>query len=296
MPNDLRISSGATIAIFSERGAELVSLRHRAREYIWTPDPAAWGWGYSAPLLFPVVGRSRDDQVKVDGKAYPMPLHGFALNRDFKIVAAEPARIAFELIDDDATRAMFPFAFRLSVVATIGDGRLTFAATVENTGARTAPFAFGYHPAFLWAPTPAERQTFICKFENRESGEIRRGIKGVGLLRDAKYPLPLDDRILRLRDDVFGDGALQFEQMRSRRVWFGRPGSKGIDVRFPDSPQLGIWTRAGAPFLCIEPWQGLAEFENGSGELAERPCPRFIAAGESAVYRMAIDLEADEIA
>ncbi len=296
MPDDLRISSGATTAVFSKRGAELIGLRHREREYIWTPDPAAWGWGYSAPLLFPVVGRSRDDQVKVDGVAYPMPLHGFAALRDFGIVEHDATRIVFRLVDDDATRAMFPFAFRLSVVAEIAEGRLNFAATVENTGARTAPFAFGYHPAFLWAPTPEERQAFICKFECRESGEIRRGIKGVGLLRDAKYPLPLEDRVLRLRDDVFGDGALQFEQVRSRRVWFGRPGAKGIEVTFPDSPQLGIWTRAGAPFLCIEPWQGLAEFENGSGELAERPCPRFVAGGESVVYRMGIDLEADEIA
>ncbi|MBN9497700.1 MAG: aldose 1-epimerase family protein [Alphaproteobacteria bacterium] len=295
MSDALNISSSATTATFARRGAELLSLRHRDREFICKPDPALWNWGHSAPLLFPVVGRSRDDQVKVDGNAYPMPLHGFALSRDFRIVAAEPARIEFELVDDDTTRAMFPFAFRLTVVATIGDGRLDFTATIENTGARTAPFAFGYHPAFHWAQTPEERQTYICKFECRESGEIRRGIKGVGLLRSDKYPLPLDDRILRLRDDVFGDGALQFEQVRSRRVWFGRPGDKGIEVRFPDSPQLGIWTRAGAPFLCIEPWQGLAEFENGSGELAERPCPRFIAAGDRVAYRMAIELDAEAI-
>lgn len=295
MPDALSISSGATTATFSKRGAELLSLRHRDRESICRPDPALWNWGYSAPLLFPVVGRSRDDQVKIDGNSYPMPLHGFALSRDFEIVAAEPARIEFRLVDDNATRAMFPFPFRLTVVTTIADGRLDFAATIENTSARTAPFAFGYHPAFLWAPTPDERQTYICKFECRESGEIRRGIKGVGLLRPDKYPLPLNGRVLRLRDDVFGDGALQFEQVRSRRVWFGRPGEKGIEVRFPDSPQLGIWTRAGAPFLCIEPWQGLAEFENGSGELAERPCPRFIAAGDRAAYRMSIFLDAEEI-
>ncbi len=295
MSDALNISTPNTTATFAKRGAELLSLRHRGREFICTPDPALWNWGYSAPLLFPVVGRSRDDQVKVDGKPYPMPLHGFALSRDFEIVTTEPNRIRFRLADDAATRAMFPFAFRLTIDATIADGRLDFAATIENTGARTAPFAFGYHPAFHWAPTATEREGYICKFECQESGEIRRGIKGVGLLRGDKYPLPLEDRVLRLRDDVFGDGALQFEQVRSRRVWFGRPGSKGVEVRFPDSPQLGIWTRAGAPFLCIEPWQGLAEFETGSGELAERPCPRFVAAGESVAYRMAIELDAEAI-
>ncbi len=288
----MRIASGDTVATFSARGAEMISLRHDEREYLWHADPA-W-WGFSAPILFPVVGRSPQDHIKVGGSSYPMPLHGFALSRDFAIVEHDAARIVFRLVDDPETRAMFPAPFRLTIAATIAPARIDFRAAIENTGTETAPFAFGYHPALMWAPTPLERAGFICKFDAKESGEIRRVNRANGLLRSERFSLAFDDRTLPVSDALFEQGSLQFEANRTRRIWFGRPGHKGIDVAFPDSPQLGLWTRAGAPFLCIEPWQGMADTETADGELSRRPGAKLIAAGDRATYRLSIDLHADE--
>ncbi len=287
------IASGETVATFAARGAEMISLRHGDREYLWHADPA-W-WGFNAPILFPVVGRSPQDRIKVGGVPYPMPLHGFALSRNFEIVEHDSARIVFRLTDDAETRAMFPFPFRLTIVATIATQRIDFSTTIENTGSETAPFAFGYHPALMWAPTPQERASFICKFDAIETGEIRRVNRANGLLRAERFSLKFDGRVLAVSDALFEQGSLQFEANRSRRIWFGRPGHKGIDVRFPDSPQLGLWTRAGAPFLCIEPWQGMADTEASDGELSRRPGARLVAAGERIDYRLSIDLNADEI-
>ncbi len=288
------IASGGTTATFSTRGAEMIGLRHGDREYLWHADPA-W-WGFSAPILFPVVGRSPQDRIKVGSVSYPMPLHGFALSRDFEIVEHDSARIVFHLTDDTETRAMFPFPFRLTIAATIAAQRIDFSTTIENTGSETAPFAFGYHPALMWAATPQERASFICKFDAVEAGEIRRVNRANGLLRSERFPLAFNSRTLPVSDALFEQGSLQFEANRSRRIWFGRPGHKGIDVRFPDSPQLGLWTRAGAPFLCIEPWQGMADTEVSDGELAHRPGARLVAAGAHIDYRLSIDLNADEFA
>ncbi len=88
---------------------------------------------------------------------------------------------------------------------------------------------------------------------------------------------------------MFAAGALHFETVASRRVWFGPAGEAGVSVRFPDSPQLGIWTKPGAPFLCIEPWQGFAEAETSDGSLEKRPGVQFLAPGKQAQYRLSVD-------
>lgn len=96
-------------------------------------------------------------------------------------------------------------------------------------------------------------------------------------------------RRLALDDSLFAAGALHFETVASRCVWFGQEGEEGISVGFPDSPQLGIWTKPGAPFLCIEPWQGLAENETSDGSLAQRSGVRVLAPSETARYRLFVD-------
>ena len=58
-------------------GAEIVSLKGRnsGLEYIWQADSDVWG--RHAPILFPIVGRLKDDQMTVNGKTYAMKQHGF---------------------------------------------------------------------------------------------------------------------------------------------------------------------------------------------------------------------------
>jgi hypothetical protein len=47
---------------------------------------------------------------------------------------------------------------------------------------------------------------------------------------------------LPLTDALFDEGAMMFDTLASRSIWFGQTGSSGIAVGFPDSPQLGVWS------------------------------------------------------
>ena len=60
------------------KGAELTSIFHKSSgiEHLWQADPTVWGW--HAPNLFPVVGGCLNNQLLIDGTAYPMERHGFA--------------------------------------------------------------------------------------------------------------------------------------------------------------------------------------------------------------------------
>ena len=292
MPDPITISCAATSAQFSSRGAELIGLRHKGADHLWNGDPA-W-WNFCAPILFPVIGRSPGDTVRIGSNSYPMPPHGFARDRDFRMLERTPDSITFELGDDPQTRTMFPFGFRLRMSAVVHDARFELTATIENVDAAPMPFCFGYHPAFVWPQDRKVRDSYFCRFEVGELPYIRRPNVTTGLIKTARFPSPLRNRELPLTDALFDEGALIFDTLASRSIWFGPSSSSGIVVRFPDSPQLGIWTKPGAPFLCIEPWQGLAELEGGDGELSRRPGVKILVPGQIATYRLIVEFGAPD--
>ena len=292
MSDPMTISHGSTSAQFAARGAELIGLRHKGKDYLWNGDPA-W-WNFCAPILFPAIGRSPDDTVRIGQSTYPMPPHGFARDRDFQVLGSTSDSITFELSDDSQTRTMFPFGFRLRMNAILRDARLEMAASIESTSAAPMPFCFGYHPAFVWPQDRDTRESHVCRFETEELPYVRRPNLSTGLIKTAQFPSPLRNRKLTLTDALFDEGAILFDALASRSVWFGPRGLSGIMVRFPDSPHLGIWTKPGAPFLCIEPWQGLAELEGGDGELSRRPGVKILAPGQIATYRLIVEFDAPD--
>ena len=64
-------------------GAELHQWRARGVELIRELDEAVWD--RTAPVLFPVVGWTRNGEVRVDGQSYPLALHGFAWRKKFEV-------------------------------------------------------------------------------------------------------------------------------------------------------------------------------------------------------------------
>jgi galactose mutarotase-like enzyme len=133
------------------------------------------------------------------------------------------------------------------------------------------PASIGFHPAFAWPLVPgAAREAHVVRFEKPEPAPIR-SIDADGLGHPSGLPTPVDGATLRLDDQLFAADALIMDRLASRRAWFGVPGMRGLRVDFPDCPHLGIWTKPGAPYLCIEPWQGFAPGIGDDGDLARRP-------------------------
>jgi galactose mutarotase-like enzyme len=287
MGAEIQIGNSTIAARFALRGAELVSLEWQGTQTLWQRDPA-W-WDACAPLLFPVIGRSKGGAVSIAGKSYPMPPHGFFRDRDCTLVAHDAQSATFEQKDDAQTRLHYPFAFNLRVEVRVEATGLAMSATVRNDSDETMPYCFGYHPGFVWPQEAALRSRYVCLFEKHETAPIRRADVASGLLKPQSFPSPVVGQSLAPDDSMFAAGALHFETLASRRVWFGPEGAEGIAVRFPDCPQLGIWTKPGAPFLCIEPWQGLAETETSDGSLERRPGVRFLAAGAAARHRLFVE-------
>ena len=279
----MKLSQGDLAIEIAARGAELSRIVFRGRDRLWHGDPT-W-WDYRAPILFPVVGKSRDGHVEIDGRRLPMQSHGFARERDFSPLPCDDG-LLLEQRASDATKAQYPFEYRLTMGFQIAGDTLIQTATVHNDGDRPMPYSFGYHPAFLWPIEGGTREAQICRFEQEENAPIRRINVESGLLTRIRPPSPVKGRVLALNDALFAHGALIFDAPRSRAVWFGERGGDGLELRFPDSPQLGIWTKPGAPYLCLEPWHGLCGEIGGSPRIERRPGSATLAPGASARYRI----------
>lgn len=76
----------------------------------------------------------------------PLPKHGFARNTAWRLEPTEAAHeLRLSLRDDDASRALWPQAFRLALRLTLTPGALRLALDVHNTGAEPWCFTAALH-------------------------------------------------------------------------------------------------------------------------------------------------------
>lgn len=282
MDDTVAISDSALSARISATGAELVRLQdHDGLDLLWDGDPAFWTG--RSPLLFPIVGEAKGNRIRVQGATYEIGRHGFARTSTFALVSSDTARCTWRLEASEATRRHYPFEFRLDVTYAIEGGALHMTAEVTNRGGGLMPASFGFHPALRWPlPYGRPREAHEIVFERCEPAPIRRPVDG--LLSSARYPTPVRDRRLVLHDSLFEDGALVFDTLASRSLVYG----DALRVSFPRMPHLGIWTKPGAGFVCIEPWQGHASPEGFDGELADKPGMVAIMPGATESFAMSI--------
>ena len=269
MPGLIEIASADLSAAINPLGAELTHLRDpQGRELMTDADPR-W-WTGHAPILFPMVGRANGDVIRVDGVEYAMRQHGFARHKQFDLVTHEAARAVFRLTDNEETRAVYPFAFALYVGFTLEGETLSIDVRIENRGDAVMPSSFGFHPAFAWPlPYGALREVHRIVFDADEPERLNE-ING-GLIAAETRASPLDGRTLALRDDLFVDDALVWDGIHSSSVTYGGAQGPQLQIAFPDTPKLGIWTKPGAHYVCVEPWHGIADPVGFTGDFRDKP-------------------------
>ncbi len=290
-PRDQWISlkSDELSADVNPQGAELSTLRDReGRDLLWDGDPAVWTG--RAPLLFPIVGVLVGGVYRVDSHVYPLSRHGFARGRQFELIDTTPTTAAFKLRADAASLKVYPYQFELDVQFALEGATLSVTTWVKNAGDAAMPASFGYHPGFRWPlPFGRARAAHFIEFANDEPSPMRR-LDAEGLLMPLRQPTPVSNRCLPLSDALFCDDAVIFDEIRSPSVIYGAADGPRLQIRYPDTPYLGIWTRPGANFICIEPWHGVADPEGFTGDLRAKPGIFMVAPGGATPMRMAITL------
>jgi galactose mutarotase-like enzyme len=289
MTDDIHgISAGGVTASIKADGAELCSLKTTGGlELLWQAGAA---WPRHAPWLFPIVGRLKDDQLRHRGKTYPMAQHGFARDLRFEWLERTAQSCRLQLTDSEATRARYPFAFRLTITYRIDFGSLQVSIEIANPGEEILPTSFGAHPAFNWPLTPGQaKESYRLVFSHAEPAPIRR-LRG-GLVLEQTEPSPIQGAVLPLSEDLFADDAVILDAVRSRAVRYQGEGGPSIEMAWDGFRELGIWSKpGGAPFLCIEPWRGYASPLQFDGEFTKKPGLMHIAPGAAEILTLRIEL------
>ncbi len=268
--------ASATIALI---GAEARHWRVAGRDLLWPGDPAIWS--DVSPILYPVVGWTRNGEERVDGRAYKLGLHGFARFETFAVENSGPDFARLTLSDNARTRAVYPFAFMLAIEYRLSADALAIAIEVANPGDKRAPYACGLHPGFRWPFGAAGRAGALVQFAKNERPEVPELAPG-GLVRATTRPIPLCGRNLPLSDALFEHDALCFLDCKSRSLAFLDASGASIAMEYPDFQHAALWTRPHAPFLCLEAWTGYSDPDGFDGDLFDKPGMRVLAPGERA--------------
>jgi len=275
---EITLTDGDARATIALLGAEARTWRIAGRDLLWPGDAAIWS--DISPILYPVVGWTRDG-ARVEGMQFALGLHGFARFETFAVEVAGPEFARLSLTDNERTRALYPFQFALVLEYRLSFDTLEVAIEVANPGVRPAPYACGLHPGFRWPLGAAGRAGALVRFEKAERAEVPR-IEPGGLVGKTMRPVPLQGRDLPLSDALFANDALCFLNCASRSLAFIDASGASMTMEFPDFPHAALWTRPGAPFICLEAWTGYSDPDGFTGDLSEKPGMRALEPGKRA--------------
>ncbi|MFL1695467.1 aldose 1-epimerase family protein [Weissella kandleri] len=257
----------------NELGAELSSLQLNAtkNEYLWQADAKIWG--RHAPNLFPIVGRLHDNEYQYQGHKYQMTQHGFARDMTFKVVEQTTEMVKLQLTDNAETKAKYPFAFRFEVTYRLVDDQLNITYHVMNPADETLIFGMGGHPGFN-LPMDAQHHFEDYQLEFNPQKTFNRKVLA-GPFVDFQQDTTFDGRqILQVRREDYQNDAiiLDLQQTPFEIKLYDTQNQHGVVVKIDNAKYAGIWTKADveAPFLCIEPWWGIADTTDATGNLVDK--------------------------
>lgn len=255
------------------------------RELLWVPqdEKARKIWNRSSPILFPIVGKLKDDSYNLKGKVYQMPQHGFARDKNFKCLECSSGEMEFLLEADQESFKLYPFCFELRVKYTLADKKLIILYSVKNVDRQDIYFSLGAHPAF----DTANIEDYEIHFEKKEKGFYRLS---EGLV-NWKERNVLESEILIPTWELFSKDALIFKELKSQYIdLIDRKRHEVIRMTGTNTPYLGIWAKGPVPFVCIEPWYGVSDEAGHNQNFEVKKGIQTLAAGKTFDFSYSIEL------
>nr|BDT26837.1 aldose 1-epimerase family protein [Bacteriovorax sp. HI3] len=246
-----QIESNSLIVQVTSLGAEMKRLFSRDwhRELLWLGDER--NWKRSAPVLFPIVGKLKDDEYYLQGKTFKMPQHGFARDYEFKCTECGASEIEFLLVATQETFNQYPFCFELRVRYKVEGSKVIISYFVKNDDRQDIYFSIGAHPAF--------ETNVLTNYEIRFEKEEKEYFRVENGLVNLTRPFGLNAQSIQLEKGLFADDALIFKKVKSKFVELIDKKRNEIIRVHSHTPFLGVWGKGDVPFVCIEPWYGVCD-------------------------------------
>ncbi|MBI35678.1 MAG: hypothetical protein CMP67_10000 [Flavobacteriales bacterium] len=253
-------------------GAELCSYydKQTEREVMWQANPVHWK--RHAPILFPIVGKVKNNSYKLENNTYNLNQHGFARDQNFNLIQQSVSSITLGIKANEETKKIFPFDFYLRVKYILSQKELKVIYEVENFSQQNIYFCIGAHPGFN---CPFDNKTtfsdYQLNFEKKESSD-RILLNSNGFRTGKRSNKWLSNQSIQLTENLFLEDALIFDDLESRYLLIESPKiNEKVKVGWHNYPHMGIWKPLNnAPFICIEPWNGMADEDNLNNDFKDK--------------------------
>ena len=243
-------------------GAELTSIQCDGKEMLFQGEKIldADGniyWKRQAPVLFPIVGQLKDSKTQIEGKTYQMTQHGFARDMEFEEILKTENKHHYVLKYNKDTLKLYPYKFELHIIYEIAENTLIVKYEVKNIDDKKIYFGLGGHPAFN---CEYSKEEYEINFQEKEDNIEFLKLKN-GLIDTEKAKNILNNNKIYLEKNIFDNDAIIMKNIKSNKIILQnkKVNKKILEFDFTGFPYLALWSKKGAPFVCIEPWQNTAD-------------------------------------
>ena len=261
------IKGNNSTAMIKSLGAELKSLVVNGKEIIWQTNPEIWTG--SAPILFPFVGRLKGQKYIYNGKEYNITKHGFARQSEFKVDEHLENKITLSISSNESTLKVYPFDFIFRVIFSIDNDILSVQYEVENLDDKAMLFCIGSHPALDLPLKDLSLSDYYLEFEKEE--RVFRYKLHDGLVKKEDNLYLNNEKIINLNDHIFNEDSIIFTNIESRSICIKNHKTSRVIKLSSDAPDIGIWAKPGANYVCIEPWYGYDDPVDSDNILETKP-------------------------
>lgn len=276
-----------------EIGAELCSIKSvkSGKEYVWQANPEVWN--SHAPNLFPVIGCLKENGFLYKGQEYKCPKHGFVRNnKNVSLIESTENSLAFRFMYSEDTLKIYPFKFEFNIKYILEGSKVVVEHTIANHGNEPMLFSLGGHPGFNCPMNDDENYNdYYLEFELPETDRSWR-VQQDGLIGKDTIEVFNSPGIIELHPHIFDEDALIFKNLKSKKVSLkSRRSNQVLSMDFKDFPYLGIWAKPNAPYVCIEPWIGIADSYNSDRNFETKEGLVTLAANQSFVATYSISIK-----
>lgn len=279
-------SAGGELLSFKLEGIGKIHQGEEARD-----DNGKVYWKRHAPVLFPIVGKLKRNQTIINGRTYEILQHGFARDMEFEPVTKLDNFHSYVLKSNKYTMARYPFDFELYNTYRQEENKLIFIYKVINTGNSNMPIGLGSHPAFKIDQDDLKRGNYYLEFAEEETrAHFLYLIDGLVGTEYAKNILE-ENRRISLNEHTFDNDAIIVKGIQNKKISLknSRTRKTVLTMDFNGWPYLGIWSKPGAPFICLEPWMSTADRINSTNVFAKKPDMITLTPGEEFENKFSVE-------
>lgn len=267
----------------ADLGAEVTRIydKEKETEVLWEGNPLFWK--RHSPVLFPNVGKTYQNILRIGDVTYPTSQHGFARDTEFSCVKSSADRASYMMLASEETKEVYPYEFELHINYQLKGKHLHVEWLVKNRSEETIYFTIGGHPAFRFAEPGEKKEDYCLKFPGKEALKYLLLDPSTGTARPENcMTLKLENEVYPLYEDLFANDALIFDDGQIEEVWLcKKDGTPYVGMHCEGFPNYGIWSVKDAPFVCLEPWAGRCDNYGFEGDISEKPGINRLDGGES---------------